>query len=38
MEFLADTRGKVCQLQRPTDRYYEEGKYFCFGASFNHKL
>lgn len=38
MNFLADTRGEVCQLQRPTDRYYEEGKYFCFDAFFKHKL
>jgi len=38
MDFLADTRGEVCQLQRPTDRYYEEGKYFCFDVSYKHKL
>lgn len=30
MLFLADAGGEICQLQRPTDRYHEEGKYFCF--------
>lgn len=38
MYFLADTRGEVCQLQRPTDRYYEEGKYFCYDVSYKHNV
>jgi len=38
MDFLADSGGEVCQLQRPTDRNYEESKYFCFDAFYKHKL
>lgn len=35
MWFLADTRGKICQLQRPTDRYYEKGEYLFFYVTYN---
>lgn len=36
MLFLADTGGKICQLQRLTDRYYEKGEYFCFYVTDKH--